>query len=163
MEYIYSSSPQLHNPLGSEPAQKSRRTKLMSAFSLSFALKALQSEVCIFSDTIGKSRVFGKTGTKVMGSKSPQVDLTLKLHLAKGQKCSPLPILIDFIQTNPTSIWRLDLRQQRLPLPKGQVWHFHPKNRKFPTSVCSMHLEVWIVLQSCSLLWPAEMKGFAWN
>lgn len=56
-------------------------------------------------DTTGKMRVFGKAGTKVIGSKSHQVDVTLELHLTIGQKYSRLPIPIIFIQTNPTSVW----------------------------------------------------------
>lgn len=76
----------------------------MSAFSLSIALKALKGKLYIFMNTIEKMWVFGKAGTELMGSKPAQVDVTLELHLTKGQKCNPLPIPIDFIQTNPTSI-----------------------------------------------------------
>lgn len=66
MEDICLLTLQLHNPLGSEPAQKSWKTELMSAFSLDRS----QSKSYIFTDAVGKMWVFGKVVAKVTGSKS---------------------------------------------------------------------------------------------
>lgn len=75
MEDICLLTLQLHNPLGSEPAQKSRKAELMSAFSLDRS----QSKSYIFTDTVGKMWVFGKVVAKVTGSKSLRL-IRLLMH-----------------------------------------------------------------------------------
>ncbi len=120
MEDICLLTLQLHNPLGSGACTKIQKDQTNVCI-LSWSLSKYILHT-VFTDAVGKMWVFGKVVAKVTGSKS--LRLILDAHLAKSQKCSLLSVPIN---STPTFMWCWGMIQQRLSLPKGQVWHFHPK------------------------------------